>query len=110
MTREEVKNKIFEYLKKQIDWIQANQSRIQQFQLSSVYGLFPLQQGEVQWQHQKIESTVREIIQELENNGFIYEGQAGGLGDMSNYPWYTITEYGKEVLLKDDWFPYDPEG
>ncbi|OGK49408.1 MAG: hypothetical protein A3I86_01595 [Candidatus Zambryskibacteria bacterium RIFCSPLOWO2_02_FULL_39_14] len=110
MTREEIRNKIFEHLKQQVVWIQTNPNQTQQFQLSQIYGLFPMAQGEAQWQHHKIDATAREIIQELENGGFIYEGQAGGLGDMSSYPWYTITEYGKEAILQEDWLPYDPEG
>lgn len=109
MTREEIRNKIFEYLKQQIKWIETNPNQIQQFQLGNIYSLFPYgsEQG---WQHIKIDSIVREIIQELENNGVIYEGQAGGQGDMSNYPWFTITEHGKDVILKEDWLPYDPDG
>lgn len=110
MTREEIRNKIFEHLKQQVAWTQTNPNQIQQFQLSQIYDLFPLTSGEAQWQHQNINAIAREIVQELENGGFIYEGQAGGLGDMSSYPWYTITEYGKEALLKEDWLPYDPEG
>jgi|GEM_PF-1647168 len=110
MTREEIRNKIFEHLKQQVAWTETNPNQTQQFQLSQIYGLFPLAAGEPQWQHNKIEATAREIIQELENGGFIYEGQAGGLGDMSSYPWYTITEYGKEAILQEDWLPYDPEG
>lgn len=110
MTREEVRNKIFEHLKQQVAWTQSNSNQAQQFQLSQIYGLFPVASGEAQWQHHKIDAMAREVIQELENSGFIYEGQAGGLGDMSSYPWYTITEYGKEALLREDWLPYDPEG
>ena len=79
MTREEIRNKIFEHLKQQVVWIQTNPNQTQQFQLSQIYGLFPMAQGEAQWQHHKIDATAREIIQELENGGFIYEGQAGGL-------------------------------
>ena len=110
MTREEIRNKIFEHLKQQVAWTQTNPNQTQQFQLSQIYTLFPMVQGEAQWQHHKIDAITREIIQELENGGFIYEGQAGGLGDMSSYPWYTITEYGKEAILQEDWSPYDPEG
>ncbi len=47
-------------------------------------------------------------MQEFENSGFIYEGQ--GFHSDSSYPWYTITEYGQEAILKDDWLPYDPDG
>ena len=109
MERQEVRAKIFEYLKQQVAWTQANPNQTQQFQLSSIYSLFPFTSGP-HWEHRKIEEIAREIVQELENDGFIYEGQAGGLGDMSSYPWFTITAYGKEALLSEDWLPYDPEG
>lgn len=109
MNREEIRNKIFEHFKQQVVWIENNPNSIQQFQLGQIYDLFQMESEPV-WEHQKICAIAREIIQELENSGFIYEGQAGGLGDMSNYPWLTITEYGKEAFLKEDWLPYDPEG
>lgn len=109
MTREEIRNKIFEHLKGEVALTQDKPNETQHSQLSRIYGLFP-KGAEPQWQNERILSAAREIIQELENNGFIYEGLAGGMGDMSCYPWYTITEYGKEAILKDDRLPYDPDG
>jgi len=110
MDREEIRNKIFEHLKQQVAWIEANENKTQQFQLSQIYNLFPTG-SEPSWKHQKIYATAREIIQELENGGFIYEGIAGSFdGNMSNYPWFTITKYGKEAFQQEDWLPYDPEG
>lgn len=62
-------------------------------------------------EHNQIISTVKEIIQEFENSGIIYEGNADlVMSSETTYPWFTITEYGKEVFLSDDWLPYDPEG
>lgn len=107
MTREEIKNKIFEHFKQQIAWIEANPNKTQQFQMSSIYGLFP-PGTEPHWQHEKVYSVAREIVQELINNGFLYPGTSGDFN--SGYPWLTITEYGKEAFLKEDWLPYDPEG
>lgn len=107
MDREEVKNRIFEHFKQQIAWIEANPNRTQQFQMSSIYGLFPLG-NEPQWKHEKVYSVAREIIQELINAGFLYPGTSGDFN--SSYPWLTITEYGKEAFLKENWLPYDPEG
>ena len=109
MTREEIRNKIFAHLRQQIGWIKANPNQIQQFQLGQIYHLF--QPSELPaWEQTKVQSIAREIFQELENCGYVYEGQAGGMGDASQYPWFTITEYGKEALLSEDWLPYDPEG
>lgn len=108
MTREEIRNKIFEYLKKQIVFIQANPNQNHQLQLGGIYDLFP-RGTDPHWQNQKILSTAREIVQDLENIGFIYEGE-GFHGSEAIYPRYTITEYGKEAILKDDWLPYDPDG
>lgn len=109
MTREEIKNKIFEYLRKQIELMEANPSQNQQLQLGGFYELFPMQRDEIQSDNKKTLSIAREIIQELENSGFIYEGN-GFHGSSATYPWYTITEYGKDAILKDDWLPYDPDG
>jgi len=109
MSREEIRNTIFDYLKSQISWIQANPNKPQQFQISNIYALFPIGTT-AQWQHQKVESVAREIVQELENCGFIYEGTAGGSGSMATYPWFTISEFGQEAILAESWLPYDPEG
>jgi len=107
MTREEIRNKIFEYFKQQIAWIEKNPNQTQQFQMERVYSLFP-PGTEPHWQHEKIYSTVREIVQELITAGYLYPGTSNDFN--SSYPWLTITEYGKEAFLKEDWLPYDPEG
>jgi hypothetical protein len=110
MTREEIRNKVLELLKTQVALIQAQPHKLQQFQLGRFYDLFPYEQNVPQWQTEQLHSIAREIIQELENSGFIYEGTHSMGSGMSSYPYYTITEYGKEALLKDDWLPYDPDG
>jgi len=107
MTREEIRNKIFEQFKQQVAWIETNQNKEQQFQMSRVYELFP-PGSEPHWKHKDVYSTAREIVQELITAGFLYPGTAGDFN--SSYPWLTITEYGKEAFLKEDWLPYDPEG
>ncbi len=68
MTREEIKNKIFEYLKGQVVSIQATPNQTQQLQLGGIYSLFPIVGTEPRWQNEKILSIAREIMQELENN------------------------------------------
>ena len=108
MTREEIRNKIFEYFKQQVGWIVTNPNKMQQFQMGQIHSLFPYVQNEPQWERQKLDSTVREIVQELINSNFLYPGTSGDQN--SAYPWLTITEYGKEAFLKEDWLPYDPEG
>ena len=108
MTREEIKNLIFTHFKQQITWINTNPNQAQQFQMGQIYSLFPYVQNEPSWKHDKIYSIAREIVQELINNGFLYPGLSNDQN--SSYPWLTITEYGKEAFLKEDWLPYDPEG
>jgi hypothetical protein len=110
MTREEIRNKVLELLKTQVGLIQAEPYKLQQFQLSRIYALFPPEQNVPNWQIEQIHSIAREIIQELENSGFIYDGTPTLGSGMSSYPFYTITEYGKEALLQEDWLPYDPDG
>ena len=107
MTREEIRNKIFEYFKQQVAWIESNPDKGQQFQMSNIYGLFP-PGSEPQWKHRDVYSTAREVVQELITAGFLYPGTVGDFN--TGYPWLTITEYGKEAFLKEDWLPYDPEG
>lgn len=108
MTREEIRNKIFEHFKQQIAWIDANPNRSQQFQMGRLYDLFPLGQNEAQWQHDKVYSVVREIVQELITAGYLYPGTSHDFN--SGYPWLTITEYGQKAFLQEDWLPYDPDG
>lgn len=108
MEREEIKNLIFKHFKQQIAWIEANPNQVQQFQMGQIYSLFPYIQNEPSWKHEKSNSTAREIIQELINSGFLYPGTSSDQN--SGYPWLTITHYGKEAFLKEDWLPYDPDG
>jgi len=107
MTREEIRNKIFELFKQQVAFIKTNPNQAQQFQMGRVYELFPMG-SEPQWKHSGVWSMAREIVQELIGAGFLYPGNVGDFN--SGYPYLTITEYGKEAFLKEDWLPYDPEG
>lgn len=107
MTREEIRNKIFEHFKQKTDWLVTVPNKEQQFQMGGIYELFP-PGSEPHWKHNEVYSTAREIVQELITAGFLYPGTAGDFS--SGYPWLTITEYGKEAFLKEAWLPYDPEG
>lgn len=110
MDREEIKNKIFEYFKQQLP-LMSDPSHRPHIQMGRIYDLFrePLQEQDVpQWKQTEIFSVVREIVQELINNGMLYPGSAGDAN--SGYPWLTITEHGKEAFAQEDWLPYDPEG
>jgi len=101
--------KFLEYLKGQVILVQTNPHQKQQLQLGGIYELFPYS-TEPHWETDKIHSIAREIIQELENSRFIYEGQASLGSGMGSYPWYTITEYGRDALLRENWLSYDPDG
>lgn len=107
MTREEIRNKIFGYFKQKIAWLATVPNKEQQFQMGGIYELFP-PGSEPHWKHKDVYSTAREIVQEMITAGFLYPGTSGDFN--SGYPWLTITEYGKEAFLKEDWLPYDPEG
>jgi hypothetical protein len=107
MTREEIRNKIFECFKQQVNFIKTNPNQAQQFQMGRIYTLFPIG-SEPQWKHNDVWSTAREIVQELIGSGFLYPGNVGDFN--SCYPYLTITEYGKVAFLKEGWMPYDPEG
>ncbi|MEK6839922.1 MAG: hypothetical protein AABX72_03200 [Nanoarchaeota archaeon] len=108
MTREEIRNKIFEHFKGQVAWAKANPNQAQQFQMGQIYSLFPHSSAQPHWELQKIHSIAREIVQELISAGYVYPGTSQDQN--SGYPWLTVTEYGKEAFLAEDWLPYDPEG
>lgn len=108
MEREEIKNKIFEYFRQQL-LLTSDPSKRQDTQMGRIYSLFEESaKGIPLWEKTEIFSIAREIIQELINNGLLYPGLAGDFN--SYYPWLTVTEYGKEVFMQEDWLPYDPEG
>lgn len=106
MAREEIRNKILGHFKTQVDWINKNPNQTQQFQLGGVLSLF----NDIQptWERTKVCSIAREIVQDLILAGYIYPGIADDAS--RSYPWLTITEFGKEAFLKEDWLPYDSEG
>ncbi|MFA6427833.1 MAG: hypothetical protein WCW16_05375 [Candidatus Magasanikbacteria bacterium] len=107
MTREEIKNSILQFFKARVNWIASTPDRNQHTQMGDIYQLFN-QSQEQSWKRYSTYSIARETIQELINAGFLYPGNESDFN--SGYPWLTITEYGKEAFLKDDWLPYDPEG
>lgn len=108
MSREEIKNKIIEYLKQQGP-PPDNPHKRPHIQMGNLYSLFGDYLKDVPgYQHDDTYSIIREIVQEFINNGFLYPGLPGDQN--SGYPWLSITEYGKEVFQKEDWLPYDSEG
>ncbi|OHA94090.1 MAG: hypothetical protein A3G47_02330 [Candidatus Zambryskibacteria bacterium RIFCSPLOWO2_12_FULL_39_45] len=108
MTREEIRNKIFEHFKGQIEWAKKNPNQAQQFQMGQILSLFPNTQNVPHWELMKVHSVAREIVQELINAGYVYPGTAQDQN--SDLPWLTVTQYGMEAFLAEDWLPYDPEG
>jgi hypothetical protein len=52
--------------------------------------------------------VVHEIVYEFMSTGLLYFGQPGD-GNYS-FPWITVSNYGKEAFLAEDWLPYDPDG
>lgn len=107
MTREEIRNKIFEHFKGQVAWAKTNPNQAQQFQMGQIYSLFQ-NNSQPHWELQKVHSIAREIVQELINSGYLYPGTSQDQN--SDLPWLTVTEYGMEAFLTEDWLPYDPEG
>jgi len=109
MDRQEIKNKIIEYFRKQIELKNQRSDYKLSVQMSNVYELFRDSLKDIpMYQQNDFYSVVREIIQELINANFIYPGVPGDFN--SGYPWLSITEYGKKVFVSENWLPYDPEG
>lgn len=109
MTRSEIYNKIFQWLKQQVAIIEENPNKMQQLQMGNIYDVFPYEKDEAIWEHDKIDTVVFEIMNEFVNAGFLCFGKVGRSSN-DGYPWFTITEYGKNAIMQEDWMPYDPEG
>jgi len=109
MDREQIRNKIFQIFKQQVEWSEKNPNQTQQFQISLHEWFQDIFTEHIPaWEQNKVFSVAREIIQEWINIGLIYPGKADSASDC--FPWLTITEYGKQVIKEENWLPYDPEG
>ncbi len=110
MEREEIKNKIIDYFRRQLTNI-SNPSRRPQIQMGFLQELFQKEIKDLQsWQQDDTLSTAREIVHEFMNIDALYPGQRGQVHGSDFYPWLTITEHGRELFTKEDWLPYDPDG
>lgn len=111
MTREEIKNKITHYFKQQIQAMERPGSSFN-LQMGFLGELFREDLNKIQHLQQKdFLSTAKEIVHEFVNMGAIYPGAKGAVtGGDSEYPWITITEYGREIFMSENWLPYDPDG
>lgn len=109
MSREEIKNKVIEFFRKELELKNNRPDYRHQIQMGNLYELFRGSMDGIQpYKHDEIFTVVRETVQEFINNGFLYPGLPGDQN--SDLPWLTITSYGKEAFFSEDWLPYDPEG
>jgi hypothetical protein len=100
MTREQIRQELIAYLRASL----RDTSRPAAIQLMNVYHHFQSKVG-----HPAIgavHQTAREILQELVNNNVLYIGY----GDAEGFPWFTITEYGKQCVNDGNLLPFDPDG
>lgn len=111
MDRQRIKNKIVLYLKEQITLMERPGSNYN-LQMSFIGELFREETRDTtDNQHRDILSIAREIVHEFITMGAIYPGTKGGVsGSECGYPWITITEYGRNIFMSENWLPYDPEG
>ncbi len=108
MEREEIKNRIIEYFKQQIE-LRSNPNMRHQIQFGNLVELFRAELNLLPaYNQEEPMSIINEVVHDLANSGFIYFGLPGD--GNSYYPWITITTYGKEAFLTEDWLPYDPDG
>lgn len=106
MEREQIKSQIVEYFRQQLKNRQNNQ--LLQIQMGNLFSLFDKEVQKIASYLQKdFYSLIKEIVHELIIGGLLYPGQPD---QNSDYPWLTITTFGKEAFLSEDWMPYDPEG
>ncbi|MFI5260461.1 MAG: hypothetical protein ACHQU0_01530 [Candidatus Paceibacteria bacterium] len=108
MEREEIKSRIVEYFKRQID-LRQNPSMRHQIQFGNLVELFRSELNNIpHYQQEEISSMVNEIVHDFAQSGLIYFGLPGD--GNSYFPWITITEHGKAAFVSEDWLPYDPDG
>lgn len=111
MDRQQIKSKIIQYFKEQIAAMERPGSNYD-LQMGFLSTLFQEEISKIpSWQQKDFLSVAKEIVHEFIIMGAIYPGAKGAVnGSDSEYPWITITEYGKEIFLSENWLPYDPEG
>jgi hypothetical protein len=98
MNREEIRNRLVTYFKRQ-----SSSPPKQEIQMGSLNIFEDSIKGLDRSQQLQFYSIIREIVQEFINNGFLYPGLPEDFN--SHLPWLTITEYGKEVFTKEEWLP-----
>lgn len=109
MERSEVKNRIVDFFRRQIEFKKSQQNYSYQIQMGGLYELFRDSLKDVPaYKQDDFFSIVREVVQEFINIGFLYPGTSGDAN--SGYPWLSITTHGAEAFMLEDWLPYDPEG
>lgn len=111
MERQDIKNKIIQYFKEQITAMERPGSNYN-LQMGFLRTLFTEELNAIpSYKQTDFLSVAKEIVHEFIIMGAIYPGAKGAVqGSDSEYPWITITEYGKEIFLSENWLPYDPEG
>jgi hypothetical protein len=109
MDRQEIKNRIVEFFRKQSEPTSVPLHHRHQIQMGNLYELVGGSSGRTPpYNQDAVFAVVREVVQELINSGFLYPGLPSDKN--SGYPWLTITEYGKQAFLSQAWLPYDPDG
>lgn len=109
MERTEIRNRVFSFFKGQCELIVERPHNTPNIQMGTLLHTFEEPTRELPMHERTAAySVVREVVQELINNGFLYPGTAGDQN--SGLPWLTITTHGKEAFVIDNWLPYDPEG
>jgi hypothetical protein len=108
MDREEIKHQVIGYFRQQAELLdrpgqkrQIHMGNLRSLVQDSIRDIPP-------HKHDEVFSVVREVVQEFINTGFLYPGLPADFN--SSYPWLTITEYGKEAFIQENWLPYDPDG
>jgi len=110
MDRQEIKNKIIQYFKEQIHLMERPGSNYD-LQMGFINELFREELNKLPGYNRVVFlSVTREIVHEFIIMGAIYPGAKGSTHGSDYYPWITITEYGRDIFMSENWLPYDPEG
>jgi hypothetical protein len=111
MDRQQIKNSIIQYFKGQIPLMERPGGGYD-LQMGFLMELFRDELNKIPSYKQKnFLSAAKEIVHEFIIMGALYPGAKGAVhGSDSEYPWITITEYGREIFTSENWLPYDPDG
>ena len=101
MNRDEIRQHLMTHLKESLVTNQISPGSIQLMGVYHYLATF--------YPHPKTSAAhrvARELLQEFVNNNLLFVGY----GDDQGFPWFTLTNYGRECVERREMLPFDPNG